>query len=86
MKYYSYNTASFRKDGSIINEYVETLSEAEIIKEYWNYWKDKMIAKFGKEHFEANFSEKDCIEDWVTVNWAREVKDEIDGLRKPSNI
>jgi hypothetical protein len=33
-----------------------------------------MIAKFGQEDFEANYSEKDCIDDWVVVNWAWELK------------
>ena len=70
MKYYSYNTVSFRKDGSVINEYVETLSEAEILKIYWDWWKEEGIKRWGKEHFEANYSEKDCIKDWVVVNWA----------------
>jgi hypothetical protein len=72
MKYYSYNTVSFRKDGSVINEYVETLSEAEILKIYWDWWKEEGIKRWGKEHFEANYSEKDCIEDWIVVHWARE--------------
>jgi hypothetical protein len=69
MKYYSYNT--WRTHPSE-DAYVRTLSEEEIVKEYWNYWQERMIAKFGKEHFEANYSEKDCIDDWVVVNWAWE--------------
>ena len=68
MKYYSYNTWITQPSDS----FVVTLSEEEIIKEYWDYWQERMIAKFGKEHFETNFSEKDCIEDWVVVNWAWE--------------
>lgn len=71
MKYYSYDT--YKRDPSK-DSYVVTLSEEEILKEYWNYWQERMIAKFGKEHFEANYSEKDCIEDWVVVNWAWEYK------------
>jgi hypothetical protein len=73
MKYYSYNTFSFKEDGSI-DDYVVTLSEEEIIKVYWDYWQEKMIFKYGKEYFQANFSEKDCIEDWIVVNWAWEHK------------
>ena len=68
MKYYSYNTWITQPSDS----FVVTLSEEEIIKEYWDYWQERMIAKFGKEHIETNFSEKDCIEDWVVVNWAWE--------------
>ncbi len=73
MKYYSYNTFNFNEDGSL-NDIVVTLSESQIIEVYWHYWQEKMIYKFGKEYFEANFSEKDCIHDWVVVNWAWEVK------------
>ena len=71
MKYYSYNTYSYKENGDI-DEFVVTLLEAEILKEYWDYWQERMIHKYGKEHFEANFSEKDCIDDWVVVNWAWE--------------
>ena len=72
MKYYSYNTWRTHptEDG-----YIRTLSEKDIIKEYWDYWQERMIAKFGKEHFEANYSEKDCIDDWVVVNWAWETNE-----------
>lgn len=68
MKYYSYNTWITQPSDSC----VITLSEEEILKEYYDYWQERMIAKFGKEHFEANYSEKDCIEEWVVVNWAWE--------------
>jgi hypothetical protein len=76
MKYYSYNTYDFKEDGSI-NDFVVTLSEADVLKVYWDYWQERMIYKYGKEHFEANFSEKDCIEDWVVVNWAWETTVDI---------
>jgi hypothetical protein len=36
-----------------------------------------MIAKFGKEHFEANYTDQDCIEDWIVVNWAWEANENI---------
>lgn len=66
MKYYSYNY--YDPDPS--KQVVKTLSEEEILKEYWDWWKAEGIKRWGKEHFEATFSEKDCIEDWVVVNWA----------------
>ena len=68
MKYYSY--PYYDPDPS--KQRIVTLSEEEIIKEYYDYWQERMIAKFGKEHFEANYTEKDCIEDWVVVHWAWE--------------
>ena len=69
MKHYSYNT--WKTDPSV-DSYVATLSEVDILREHWGWWKEKMILKYGKEHFEANYSEKDCIDDWMVVNWAWE--------------
>ena len=64
MRYYSYNDS--------IQQIVVTLSEQEILDIYWDWWKEEGIKKWGKEHFEANYSEKDCIKDWLVVNWAWE--------------
>jgi hypothetical protein len=69
MKHYSYNT--WRTHPSV-DSYVQTVSEADILNEHLSWWKERMIIKFGKEHFEANFTERDCIDDWVVVNWAWE--------------
>lgn len=41
-------------------------SEDEILAEYFNEWSQKMFAA-GKEHL---ISKEQCIQDWVTVNWA----------------
>lgn len=68
MKYYSYN----EYDPDPTKRVVVTLSEQEILNTYWDLWKEEGIKRWGKEHFEANYSEKDCIEDWVVVNFARE--------------
>ena len=68
MKYYSYP----HYDPNPSNQGIVTLSEKEILERYWDWWKEQVIKKWGKEHFEANYSEKDCIEDWVIVNWAWE--------------
>lgn len=69
MKHYSYNT--WKTDPSI-DPYVKTLSEADILKEHWDWWKERMTLKYGKEQFEANYSENDCIEDWAIIHWAWE--------------
>ena len=66
MRYYSYNDS--------IHQVVVTLSEQEILDIYWVWWKEEGIKRWGKEHFEANYSEKDCIEDWVVVYCACEIK------------
>jgi hypothetical protein len=75
MKYWCYNeydpgSPYADDDGG----YVVTLSEEEILKQYWDYWYGKMCEKFGKEHVNANYSVQDCLDDWVIVNWAWESK------------
>ena len=52
----------------------ETLSEDEIIAQYWNYWYGKMCEKYGKEHVDKNYTRQDCIDDWCIVHWAWESK------------
>jgi hypothetical protein len=54
------------------NNIVETLSEDQIIEQYYPYWSGKMIEKFGQEEFDKNWSKKECIEDWIVVHWAWE--------------
>lgn len=55
------------------NDVVETLSEDEIIAQYYPYWEGRMIKKFGQEEFDKTWSKKDCIEDWIVVHWAVEL-------------
>ena len=47
-------------------------NEAEILFEYWPYWKEQMVKKYGDNH--ELITEENCIQDWVTVNWATEIK------------
>jgi hypothetical protein len=48
----------------------ETLSEDEILADYWDYWYGKMCEKYGKEHVDATYSRHECIDDWCIVHWA----------------
>ena len=48
----------------------ETLSEEEILDNYWNYWYNAMCAKYGVDHVNNNFTKQDCIDDWCVVHWA----------------
>lgn len=50
----------------------ETLSDDDIIEQYFPFWWGKMIEKFGLEECEKNWSKKECIDDWVTIHWATE--------------
>ncbi len=55
--------------------YTATVSEEDIRKSYYPYWYGKMVEKFGKSIVDYGYSFEDCVQDWVVVNWAREVKD-----------
>jgi len=57
------------KNGS---ERTEVYSEDMIINEYWKYWSSKMVDKYGDNN--ELLTRRNCIEDWVTVNWAIEVE------------
>lgn len=65
MKYWSINYPDENN-----NDVVETLSEDDIIKQYWPHWYGKMCEKFGKEHVDTNYCHQDCIDDWTVVHWA----------------
>jgi hypothetical protein len=69
MKYYRYHCPS-----NLGLDVTRTLSEEQILCEYGLFWFDKMYQKYGKEYVDANFTSKDCIDDFVVVNWAYEVK------------
>lgn len=52
-----------------------TMSEDEIRKEYWPQWYQKMCEKFGQAHVDEQYCFEDCLQDWITVNWAWEGKE-----------
>ena len=52
-------------------------TEQEILDEYWNFWHSRMVEKFGEDVVSEKYSEKDCIEDWMVVNWAWKVEEPI---------
>lgn len=57
----------------------ETLSDDDIIEQYFPYWWGRMIDKFGLAECELKWSKQDCIDDWVVIHWATEsTLDEIE--------
>ena len=56
--------------GEVGQTVYEVFSEEQILKSYWDYWYGRMCEKFGKEHVDANYSPRECIDDWVIVHWA----------------
>ena len=61
------------------NEYEDTeprlITEQEIRVEYWPHWYERMCKKFGKEEVDSKFTFEDCLDDWVIINCAWEVKE-----------
>lgn len=74
IKYYTYVEPT--SDTDITPVYV-TLSEQEILNQYWGYWYKRMCDKFGETEVGNKYSSIDCIEDWVITNWAWESTNEL---------
>ena len=51
----------------------ETKTDQEILEERWDWWKERMIKKYGKDS--ELITEEICIQDWVADNYAWEYKD-----------
>ena len=43
-------------------------TKEKILEEYWPFWSEKMIKKYGEGH--ELITEDNCIDDWCAVNWA----------------
>lgn len=69
MRYFSFNEFD-ESGGSVV-----TMSEEEIRKEYWPHWYGKMCQKYEQSYIDEHYSFEDCLEDWITVHWAWEVKE-----------
>jgi hypothetical protein len=72
MRYFSYN--QYVEDPST-DDYVVTVSEEDIRRDYYPYWYERMCHKYGKAHVDATYCFEDCLYDWIVVNWAWESKD-----------
>ena len=49
------------------------VTEKEILDQYWDFWKSRMIQKFGLCH--KDITQENCIDEWVVGNWAWEKTD-----------
>jgi hypothetical protein len=76
MKYWSYNEydPDHPRADPETGGYVVTLSEDEILTDYWEYWYKRMCERFPKDLVDTNYTKQDCIHDWVCINWAWESK------------
>jgi len=72
MKVWCYNEPVMNDKGKVISNKVIEVTEDLILSDFWNYWENQMIQKFGENHYMIN--PQQCIEDWVTIHWAWEKK------------
>lgn len=57
-----------------------TITEEEILNEYWRYWRDKIYTidtanTLKIRELSINEQKDRCIDDFIVTNWAIEVKD-----------
>jgi hypothetical protein len=67
MKYYTIVYPDMTESGQEYDHW-ETLSEKEILNQYWVYWFTKMI-QAKRPDFEL--TSENCINDWCIVHWAQ---------------
>ena len=72
MRYFCYNELVEPDSGTS----VVTVSEEDIRKEYYPWWRERMIKKYGEEEFEKIWSFEECLEDWIVSNRAWEADDD----------
>jgi hypothetical protein len=73
MRYFSYNTFKTQPG---VDDYIETVSEDEIYKDYYPEWHYRMCKKYGAEVVRKDYCFEDCLDDWMTIHYAWEVKDD----------
>lgn len=74
MRKFAHNEPIFEDGGALVDSEVIILTEEEILASYWPHWEKEMIEKYGVGH--ELITKENCLEDWVVVYWAWEVKDE----------
>lgn len=66
MRYYTLVYPDITESGQEYDHW-ETLSEQEILDEYWDYWCNRM-QELGQDPEVLTFQK--CIDDWCVVHWA----------------
>jgi hypothetical protein len=68
MSTYSFNQPIFNDDGTLIGNEVVRMTTDQILEEYWEYWVEQMLSKFGADY--EDLTTIACIEDWVVIHGA----------------
>lgn len=72
MRYFCYSETGGERGEK--TEYI-TMSETEIIEEYWDDWYYRMCLKCGKEKVDGTWGFEDFLDEWVIDHRAWEVKE-----------
>jgi len=51
------------------NPITKTITDKEILRFYWDYWKSQM-GRVGKQEY---ISEQNCVDDFCVIYWATEI-------------
>jgi len=72
MRYWKYIEPTDPKNNDFTAK-VFIVSDQEIMEAFWDHW----LKKIDKIDYDVDEQDpvEDCIQDWVAVNWATEVKD-----------
>jgi hypothetical protein len=71
MRTFRYIEPAFDRDPfAPLEPWIVTRTEGQILAGYFNYWA-KGMERVGKAHL---ISHENCLEDWIVVHWAEEVK------------
>lgn len=63
MRYFSYTK----------NDVIETVSEQEIFKGYYNIWYIQMCEKYEQAYVDEHYCFYDCLDHWILINKAWQV-------------
>lgn len=71
MRYWTYVEPA----GSSSHPVYTIMSDAAVLATYRSHWTARMMQKYGG--CSSEITDENCIQDWVTLNWAEEATPEI---------
>ena len=73
MRYYSFNELVLDENGNIVDDKAITVSEEEIRRTYFPYWRQRKSKRTGEPCPDSDSEFEDCLDYWIVANWAWEV-------------
>jgi hypothetical protein len=70
-------------DGEFSNVVIR-MTYQDVLNEYWDFWLDKMIQKYGEGH--KLITEENCVQDWCVTHWAWMEESEAEDLTEVGHI